>query len=487
MNRIKSFIAFVVCVGIQFSLTTAHCNAQYNDLTASTGCGISTSGNVLSMGQAGGWTITVPAGCSGNAYGFDWTQNGLFYTMDGDAGTSDFTTYDYCQSNLTVGKAVFVGTTRVYYRNTSNANDSRLVSLRAIVTFTNTSGSPITPRMNDFKLFHATNISFRINVKVEVWANDITNATSNPYSGWTPALTFYDGLSTIPTYSNQVQSGWNGTYYKIGIYPAASSVTTSGTFGTNAARSTGANMTYTNPSGANIYYGLDAATSVQLSYNNNNFTQDGNVLIENGVSSYASGGIITFSGCSDWYHRNSSGTPVTSNFETRARITINTAFTYRDGYLFFTIPPGGNVSVNVKFEVYIPNTSTIYNYGLSGWRPVYDACENTGSVSGTCYYMNVYWRQFNADNYTPGTTITWDGSVDQAWEKPCNWDCRVPTWDDPVVIPSAPANWPVIDGDVDSSPAAGLTTTNAQVKNITIAGSVERLRLQDNAIIDIQD
>lgn len=447
------------------------------------------------MGRPGGLTFVLQAGCPATAWGINPNEDIVF---DFNNGTSTNWTYQPCLSNLKLGKAYFTATDALRYQKTNGSwvNDNS-VDLRLIIDF----GTSC--KRNGDTFFRELNTSFTCNITIEANVASLSSphwTNGNSQSGWTPALTLFDELATDLNWENRVISTCNDKFFKVGDYNDVfsnfnvSCVNCGSTeFGREAGESGGVEYDYTNNSGATAYFGFDAATSFQLRFEGS-FNNDG-VVPGYTSGTIAQGQDIVFEMCGiPWDHLNTSGV-VVNNDDVDARIVVRflsgaASVQWKDGYILAQV--NNNQTLRVRYTTQI-NMSTVNGGALghgatTGWEPLRDVYDGA-HVYGQSYYTSVTPVYYNAANVNYGNTVTWTGNIDNKWEDPCNWDCRVPTWDDEVIIPAAPANWPRVDPSVaDMSPDndQGAGTNNAQVKNITIHGSSERLRI-NYGDLEIQD
>ena len=485
MKRSFSFRVFKAIPAFLFMVLFAHntAQAQLVVMTTTSGCPSSTNGTVEYWGIPGGLTYIFSAGCPANGWGFDIT-NGLKFAFN-NVTTNEIDAYDWCNSNLARGKIVMTGTSSITYYRTNGTTITTALPIRVTIQFT-TNGSTVAPiRRNGNIVFRDMNTAFQVNFVMEANASSLSipqwNATTVAHTGYTPVINMFNDLAT--TTDGQVQSALAANYFKIGVYtPAvtaqiATSCTNCGglAFGQRAGDSGGATYNYVNNTGATAYIGFDAATAFQFRFGGGNFNGGGAVNNYSGGTNYAANQPFTFDGCQSYTYTSGSGVSSTlSNLTTRQEIRfVNAASTWQNGYLYATVAAGATLTINYRILLNASQLGSVFNYGTgSGYQPLRPIFDGANQTQGS-YFVSVYPKFFTS---TPpvsyGNTVTWDGSVDNKWEDPCNWDCRIPTIDDPVVIPAAPANWPRID--------PGILVGDC--KNIDIQGSTERLSILGNTI-----
>lgn len=483
-------------------------NAQFVALKTSSGCPLTSNGSVERYGEVGGLTYSFPSACAASAWGFDYTTAIKF--AFNNITTNTINIYDQCNSNLNRGLVVLTGVSNIRHYNTSGALTGWYnIPIRVTIQFT-TDGSTVTPvKRNGDIIFRDMSSAFQVNIKVEANAGSLINpswqstTTGVSHSSWSPALDMFDDLKTSTSDGGNVQSTLAANYYKVGRYADVSPVSniavsylngSAGTFGAIAGDLNGITVRYTNNTGAEAFIGFDAATAFQFRVGGGNFNGGGAVSNYSAGTNYAANQPFSFDGCQpSWNYTTSTSTSATVyNFRTRAEVRfVNRASTWKDGYLYAIVPASGYVDINYRTYIHGGDIGDVFNYGTTAntWIPFRDVFDGANQGQGS-FYTSFYIKYFTGGTGQPnyGNTVRWDGSVSTDWKDPCNWDCRVPTWDDDVIIPAAPANWPYVNTATDMSPDNdnGAGTNNAQVKNIEIQGNAERLRI-NLGDIEIQD
>ena len=339
-------------------------------------------GNAYRASDAGGWTWTFnTAGCTNKAWGFDYSS-GINYDYD-NSTTNSINTLSASETNLLQGKLVLTGTTSLQYMNTSgNWVTGTGIGVRATFKFTDLSNNPIPVKHNGTIIYRPTTSDFKVNMLIEVNADDLTNPMWHPQttslSGWQPGRHLFNTVTNHYAYYaethlyfyyydltdfNFVGNGFTTPPSGVTVTknPTAGGIERIGKYGNTGVYYTIANVN--NPSC--LAFGFDVATSMGLSCDGNAttwLTKDGDILPFH--SQNLGAGQFQWRGYTTIRHMNTSGSWVNSNVRViiqayfyQSNGTTTTPITWEKGMVYAPVPQGSSIQVRLLARMYTNDLS----------------------------------------------------------------------------------------------------------------------------------
>lgn len=343
------------------------------------------------------------------------------------------------ETNLAQGKIVLRGTSSLTYNN----GGTQTIPIRVLLTFTTDGSTPNPVSLNGDIAYVSKAAASQVNIKIQADATYINNrsplwlANCAGHTGWQPALTIFDDLST--TTANQVRSGFNASWYDLsgafttsvtapsGVTIGSQSPTTyNGPYATNsgieiAGRPGGVTYTVTNSNGASsgcYGFGFDPGKSLGLSYNSGTTTVDGfygMVDYHNQNSTSAtnlSNGVVTLFSASNVLCYSTTNVAywatVTTKYVISFMNTSNAAIPIRweQGKIFAPLANGASSAVKINVQAFAYCGDLNKSTGGTGYTPAFNGLYSVNS--GWQPFLHVYDYLRTSTSYQAITSVTFE-------------------------------------------------------------------------------